>query len=224
MWYDTGRLACTPFRKTIARRATNDESVIIVFRCSFPFLAELYYVDLWRAALRGPDGDSTLRSWRFCIDAKPCFFLRLCVPTLGCSDPKGASTGPNPVVVAEQSVEGRINGQPWQFGSGLIDIEVIEDDIHYVYLFPSENARCDEPPFDQPHLILHVPKMPGEYALGPVLNVTFAFQRDDEPRYEMTFDGALVVAEYTPGRLVGAVLHGEDRPTRQWRLFGGIVA
>ena len=133
------------------------------------------------------------------------FLAALVVPTLCCSDPKGASTGPNPVVVAEQSVEGRINGQPWQFGSGLIDIEVIEDDIHYVYLFPSENARCDEPPFDQPHLILHVPKMPGEYALGPVLNVTFAFQRDDEPRYEMTFDGALVVAEYTPERLVGAV-------------------
>ncbi|MEE2788562.1 MAG: hypothetical protein VX589_14560 [Myxococcota bacterium] len=123
----------------------------------------------------------------------------------GCTDSQDSVNADVQINIADQPIEGRIDGRPWRFESGLVDIEIVEEDLHYVHLFPSPDARCDAPPLHEPHIIVHVPKMEGEYAFGPALNATFAVMQDGQTTYEITFDGALVVAQLTDDSLLGAL-------------------
>ena len=119
--------------------------------------------------------------------------------TYSCTGAQDDSSGESAYRIEDETLSGRINGMDWRFSVGLTDpsLEADDETVHYVSLFAESDARCDNRPLDAPHVIVTVPKQVGQFALGPALNATFAYRDGSQDIYRATFDGALVITEYS---------------------------
>jgi hypothetical protein len=100
---------------------------------------------------------------------------------------------------------GTVGGQPWTFVAGHTNAFLSEgEDDFFAELYPAAFTACGfgTPPGD--HLIVAVPKTPGDYDFSTSLNMTFVV---GDAQDLVTFDGRVVVDEVT-ATLVRGGLHG----------------
>ena len=116
-----------------------------------------------------------------------------------CSEPDDGSGSNSGYSIDDNPLSGTINGTDWTVAVAVTDPSLEADDktVHYAHVYADANASCDDRPEGVPHLIVTVPKQEGQFALGPALNATFAYQESDMNVFRTTFDGALVVTKYT---------------------------
>jgi hypothetical protein len=103
------------------------------------------------------------------------------------------------------TLAGKIDGQPWTFVAGHTDAFLSDgENDFFAELYPASFTACGfaTPPGN--HLIVAVPKTPGDYDFSTSLNMTFVVEPADNL---VTFDGRIVVDEVTP-TLVRGGLHG----------------
>jgi len=108
--------------------------------------------------------------------------------------------------IAETNLAGTVGGQPWTFVAGHTNAFLSDgEDDFFAELYPAAFTPCgfSTPPGN--HLIVAVPKAPGDYDFSTRLNMTFVVGDSDNL---VTFDGRIVVDEVTTD-LVRGGLHGD---------------
>lgn len=119
----------------------------------------------------------------------------LLVTVAGC----GSSTE-----IADTPLAGRVAGQPWTFVAGETNAFLSDGEPDFfAELYPSAYTACGFGAPDGPHLILSVPKEPGEYEFGLSLNMTFYADGANL----IATEGAIRVDEVTATTVTGGV-HG----------------
>ena len=119
----------------------------------------------------------------------------LVVSAAGC----GASTE-----IADTPLAGTVAGQPLAFVAGETNAFLSEGESDYfAELYPSAYTACGFGAPDGPHLILSVPKEPGDYEFGLSLNMTFYADGNNL----VATEGAIRVDEVTATTVTGGV-HG----------------
>src|SRR5687768_12894868 len=81
--------------------------------------------------------------------------------------------------VSDQVLTGEVGGQPWTFMRGYTDSFLSEgEDDFFAILYAEGFEPCgfDDP--DADHLIVAVPKQPGEYEFDLGLNMTFVVDQE----------------------------------------------
>jgi hypothetical protein len=104
------------------------------------------------------------------------------------------------------TLAGTVGGQPWTFVAGHTNDFLSEGEPDFfAELYPATFTPCgfSTPPGD--HLIVAVPKAPGDYEISTTLNLTFVVGGSENL---VTFDGRIVVDEVT-ATLVRGGLHGD---------------
>lgn len=104
------------------------------------------------------------------------------------------------------TLAGTVAGQPWTFVAGHTNDFLSEGEPDFfAELYPAAFTPCgfSTPPGD--HLIVAVPKTPGDYEMSTSLNMTFVVGDSDNL---VTFDGRILVDEVTATRVRGG-LHGD---------------
>ena len=123
------------------------------------------------------------------------------------------------VEVAETPLAGTVGGQTWSFVAGQTDAFLSKDgDNFFAELYPATFTTCG---FSEPsgnHLIVAIPKVPGEYDMGLGRNMTFVV---GDSQNLVTLQGKIVVDEVTSttikGGLVGSY-DGQNSVTGQFAL------
>lgn len=106
--------------------------------------------------------------------------------------------------IAPTGLAGSVGGQSWSFKAGHTDAFLSEgEDDFFATLYPTAFTPCGFSEPTGPHLIVAIPKLPGDYDLGLSRNMTFVANN----RNLVAFDGRIVVDSVSPGRVVGG-LHG----------------
>jgi hypothetical protein len=100
-------------------------------------------------------------------------------------------------------LSGMVDGQPWSFQAGNTDAFLSEgQDAFFATLYAAPFTPCTEDPSD-PHLIVAIPKTPGDYQMDLSRNMTFV----DGDQNLVAIDGRIVVDEVTSDHVSGG-LHG----------------
>jgi hypothetical protein len=106
------------------------------------------------------------------------------------------------------TLAGTVGGEPWTFVAGDTDAFLSEgEDDFFALLYAGPFTPCG---FDAPsgnHLIVSVPKEPGEYPLSLSLNMTFVVGESDNL---VATDGVIVVDEVTDTTIRGGLLASFD--------------
>lgn len=106
---------------------------------------------------------------------------------------------------------GTVGGQQWTFQAGDTDAFLSKDEPDFfATLFPASAAgtftACG---FSQPagnHLIVSIPKTPGEYPMSLSRNMTFVVGNDNK----IAVDGMIVVDEVTATSIKGGLVASFD--------------
>lgn len=101
---------------------------------------------------------------------------------------------------------GTVGGQPWTFQAGHTDAFLSKDGDFFATLFPTSFTTCG---FSEPsgnHLILSIPRTPGEYPMSLSRNMTFAVGNDNK----IAIDGKIVVDEVTATSIKGGIVASFD--------------
>jgi hypothetical protein len=100
---------------------------------------------------------------------------------------------------------GKVGGQPWTFVAGETNFFLSEgEDDFFAELYPMAYEACGFGAPQGDHLIVAVPKAPGDYEFSLSLNMTFVV---GDAENLVTFDGRVVVDEVTATTVRGG-LHG----------------
>lgn len=101
---------------------------------------------------------------------------------------------------------GTVGGQPWTFVAGETNFFLSEgEDDFFAELYGAPYTPCEFSTPQGNHLIVAVPKSPGDHDFSLSLNMTFVVGASENL---ITFDGRVVVYEVTP-TLVRGGLHGD---------------
>src|SRR5436190_17870860 len=115
----------------------------------------------------------------------------------------GTDDGPG-AIDTTQTLTGSVGGQAWTFAAGETNAFLSEgEDDFFAELYPMAYTQCG---FSSPsgnHLIVSVPKTPGEYDMGTSRNMTFVVGESDNL---VTFSGKIVVDEVTATSVKGALV------------------
>lgn len=121
----------------------------------------------------------------------------------GCTTDDGSS-----MEVAETPLAGTIGGQTWTFAAGQTDSYLSKDSNNFfAELYPTTFSTCG---FTQPsgnHLIVAIPKAPGEYDMDLGRNMTFVV---GESQNLVTLQGKIVVDEVTATSIKGGLVGSYD--------------
>ena len=102
---------------------------------------------------------------------------------------------------------GTVGGQTWTFQAGDTDAFLSKDDPDFfATLYPGTFTACG---FSQPagnHLIVSIPKTPGEYPMSLSRNMTFVVGNDNK----IAIDGTIVVDEVTATSIKGGLVASFD--------------
>jgi hypothetical protein len=102
---------------------------------------------------------------------------------------------------------GIVDGQSWTFQAGATDAFLSEgEDDFFAVLHASSFTPCGFSEPDGPHLIVSIPKTPGEYEMSLSLNMTFVVDNDNL----VAFDGRIVVDEVTETSVSGGLVASYD--------------
>ncbi|CAN5923761.1 hypothetical protein BH11MYX3_BH11MYX3_00320 [soil metagenome] len=121
--------------------------------------------------------------------------LGVAFAVVGCGDSFDVATTP---------LAGTVGGESWTFVGGQTDAFLSEGkDDFFTDMYPTAFTPCG---FSRPggsHLIVSVPKEPGDYDMGFDRNGTFVVGSDNK----IAFDGRIIITEVTATKVVGG-LHG----------------
>jgi hypothetical protein len=107
--------------------------------------------------------------------------------------------------IAEQNLTGLIDGEAWDFAAGHTNAFLSEDsDTFFASLYAEEFEACAFGEPTGPHLILSIPKEPGERKLSLGLNMTFVLDNEDNDNL-IGIRGKIRVDEVTATSVTGAI-------------------
>ncbi len=117
----------------------------------------------------------------------------------------GGDDGDTDEPIAEQNLTGLINGEAWDFAAGHTNAFLSEgEDTFFASLYADPFEACGFGEPDGPHLILAIPKEPGERTLSLGLNMTFVLDNEDNDNLVGT-RGKIRVDEVTATTVTGAI-------------------
>jgi hypothetical protein len=115
----------------------------------------------------------------------------------------GACTVTTSQDIDPTTLSGMVSGQSWTFVTGSTDGFLSEgQDDFFAVLYPKAYTACGSEP-SGPHLIVSIPKTPGDYTMNLSRNMTFADGSDNK----IATDGRIVVDSVTSTHVTGG-LHG----------------
>jgi hypothetical protein len=85
----------------------------------------------------------------------------------------GPGNTETPYPIADQVLQGMINGEAWTFGVGRTNAFMSKDDTYWADLYAGSFTACTGAPAAGNHIIIAIPKLAGDYALGLSRNMTF---------------------------------------------------
>ena len=104
--------------------------------------------------------------------------------------------------VSDQPLAGTVGGQPWTFAAGHTNAFLSEgEDDFFAELYAEAFTPCGFTSPSGDHLIIAVPKEPGEYDFSLQLNMTFVVGTDNL----VATEGVVVVDEVTATEVSGGV-------------------
>ncbi len=105
--------------------------------------------------------------------------------------------------IVSTPLAGQVDGQPWTFVAGHTSAFLSEgEDDFFATLYASSFTPCG---FSEPggnHLIVSIPKTPGDYDMGFGRNMTFVVGDSDNL---VTLDGRIVVDSVTDTKVTGGL-------------------
>lgn len=109
--------------------------------------------------------------------------------------------------LSDTPLAGTVGGQTWTFAAGHTDAFLSKDDPDFfATLYPTTFTACG---FSEPggnHLIVAIPKTPGEYPMSLARNMTFVVGNDNK----IAIDGRIVVDEVTATSVKGGLVGSFD--------------
>lgn len=129
--------------------------------------------------------------------------LLLSVGLVGCAADSGGSTADIEAV----PLTGMVGGQAWTFQAGHTDSFLSKDEpTFFATMFPTTFTTCG---FSEPagnHLILSLPKTPGEYPMSLSRNMTFVVGNDNK----IAVNGMIRIDEVTATHITGGLVSSFD--------------
>jgi hypothetical protein len=123
--------------------------------------------------------------------------LLLCTLLTACAADSGSAD------LKDTPLAGTVGGKTWTFVAGDTDAFLSKDEPDFfATLYPATFTACG---FSQPagdHLILSIPKTPGEYPMSLSRNMTFVVGDDNK----IAIDGTIVVDEVTATSIKGGLV------------------
>jgi hypothetical protein len=110
------------------------------------------------------------------------------------------------VSVADQALQGQVNGQPWTIGSATTNDFLSDEETIWVDAHLEADVMCNS--FgggDGPSLIISVPRDLGAHTLGLSLNMTFVYDEDGETQNLVGTSGVIVVEEITDTQVTASL-------------------
>lgn len=116
----------------------------------------------------------------------------------------GCTISTDTMDISSSNLTGSVAGQPWSFKAGNTSAFLSEgEDDYFATLYPTAFTPCGQEP-SGPHIIVAIPKSPGDYDMGFDHNMTFV---GNDSTNKVAFDGRIVVDFATSTHVVGG-LHG----------------
>lgn len=107
--------------------------------------------------------------------------------------------------ISASTLTGTVDGQAWTFKAGHTSAFLSEgEDDYFATLYPTSFTTCGISEPTGPHIIVAIPKVPGDYDMGFDHNMTFVGAGSTN---KVAFDGRIVVDYATSTHIVGG-LHG----------------
>lgn len=106
------------------------------------------------------------------------------------------------------NLEGYVDGRSWSFAAGHTDAYLSEgEDDFSAALYPSSFTPCGFTEPSGPHLLVSIPKNPGDYDMDFARNITFVGENFEN---RVSLDGRIVVDEVTATRVRGGLVADYD--------------
>jgi hypothetical protein len=126
--------------------------------------------------------------------------LLLSIAATGCTIETGTTIDPT-------TLSGVVDGQTWTFAAGHTDAYLSEgEDEFFATLYPTAFTPCGFSEPNAPHLIVSIPKVPGDYDMGFDRNMTFV----SGSRNMVAFDGRIKVDSVSATRITGGLAADYD--------------
>jgi hypothetical protein len=117
----------------------------------------------------------------------------------------GCTISTDTMDISSSTLTGTVAGQPWSFKAGHTSAFLSEgEDDYFATLYPTAFTTCGISEPTGPHIIVAIPKVPGDYDMGFDHNMTFV---GNDSTNKVAFDGRIVVDYATSTHVVGG-LHG----------------
>ncbi len=127
--------------------------------------------------------------------------LLLSIAATGCTIETGNTIDPT-------TLSGVVDGQSWTFAAGHTDAYLSEgEDEFFATLYPTSFTPCGFNEPNTPHLIVSIPKVPGDYDMGFDRNMTFVGAGS---RNLVAFDGRIQVDSVSATRITGGLAGDYD--------------
>jgi hypothetical protein len=108
--------------------------------------------------------------------------------------------------IATTTLAGQVGGQAWTFVAGNTDAFLSEgEDDFFATLYAEQFTPCGFEPTG-PHLIIAIPKTPGDYEMSLSRNMTFVADNDNK----IAIDGRIVVDTVTADKITGGLVSSYD--------------
>jgi len=133
-------------------------------------------------------------------------FRSLFIVTLVLAGCTGSDDGGGDIVDA--TLSGKIGGQAWTFQTGATDAFLSGGDgDFFAALYAAPYAPCGTSAPSGPHLLVSVPKQPGDYDLSLMRNITFVV---DGSNNLISLQGQVVVESVTATTVTGGLRTKRD--------------
>jgi hypothetical protein len=122
---------------------------------------------------------------------------------VGCGTDHGPGEGD-----MSQTLTGTVGGQAWTFAAGETNAFLSEgEDDFFAEFYPAAYTQCGFSAPSGNHLIVAIPKTPGDYPMGTSRNMTFVV---GDSQNLISFDGRIIVDEVTPTGVKGGLVGSYD--------------
>lgn len=119
----------------------------------------------------------------------------------------GCTDGPGEVDTT-RTLTGSVGGQAWTFAAGETNAFLSEGESDFfAELYPAAYTQCGFSAPSGDHLIVSIPKAPGDYTMGSQRNMTFVV---GDSNNLVSFDGRIIVDEVTATSVKGGLVGRYD--------------
>ena len=105
--------------------------------------------------------------------------------------------------IDDGTLTGMVYGQPWTFQAGGTDAFLSEGDDNFFATFYAGAFTCGGSEPSGPSLIVAVPKVPGDYPMSLMRNMTFVMGSDNKGYFlhvgDEIYDGSVLTVDPTAG-------------------------